>query len=65
VFAKLPRAAHPKIKAWPSRLGIEHQADNLILEEMIMLRTPKREAKAKLNVLNKKKKKKKRKKNVV
>jgi hypothetical protein len=52
VFAKLPRGAHPKIKARLSRLRIEYEADNLILEEMVTLRTPKREAKAKLKGLN-------------
>jgi hypothetical protein len=40
-FAYLPRGAHHKIRARPSRLGFGHDADNLILEKKIMLRSPK------------------------
>jgi len=39
-FANFSRAAHPKIKAWPSMLGVRYEAQNLILEK-IMLRSPK------------------------
>jgi len=39
-FANFSRAAHPKIKAWPSMLGVGHEAQNLSLEK-IMLRNPK------------------------
>ena len=46
--ANLPKQAHPKIKAWFSRLGFGHEADELILGKMIMLRSPKREANVKL-----------------
>ena len=49
--AKPPKEVRPKIKARPSMLGVQHAADNLILEEMIMLKSPKREDKAKLNGL--------------
>jgi len=31
-FASTARAAHPKIKAWPPRLWIGHEADTFILE---------------------------------
>jgi hypothetical protein len=43
-FAKLPRGAHAYIRAWSSRLGIVHKANNLILEKMIVLRSPKTDA---------------------
>jgi hypothetical protein len=43
-FAKLPRGAHTYIKAWSSKLGIMHKANNLILEKMIILRSPKTDA---------------------
>lgn len=39
-FANFSRAAHSKIKAWPSMLGVGHEAQNLILEK-IMLWSPK------------------------
>jgi hypothetical protein len=39
-FANFSRAAHPKIKAWPSMLRVGHEAQELILEK-IMLRNPK------------------------
>jgi len=32
--------AHPKIKGWPSGMDIGHEADNLILENIIMLGSP-------------------------
>jgi hypothetical protein len=32
-FAHLPRVAYPKFKAWASRLGLRHEADNLMLEK--------------------------------
>lgn len=41
-FANLPRVTHPKIKAWLSRWGAGHEADNLSVE---MLRTPKKDVK--------------------
>jgi len=40
-FARLHRGAHAYIKAWSSRLGIVHKANNLILEKMMILRRPK------------------------
>jgi hypothetical protein len=58
--------AHPKIKAWPSKLGVGHKADNLIMEKMIMLRSPQKDAgnlwafvvrEVKATVLRKKKRK--------
>jgi hypothetical protein len=42
VSANLPKRAHPKIKAWPSRLGLGHEADELILEKMINVKKPKK-----------------------
>jgi len=36
------RAAHSKIKAWPSRFGIKHKDDKLILEKIITSRRPKK-----------------------
>jgi len=51
VSANLPKWAHPKIKAWPSRLGVGYEADEPILEKMIVSRSPKREAKVKLTGL--------------
>jgi len=33
VSANLPEQAHPKIKAWPSRLGVGHEAEEPILEK--------------------------------
>lgn len=43
-FAKMPREAHVYIEAWSSRLRIVHKANNLILEKMIILRSPKTDA---------------------
>jgi len=45
--ANLSKQAYPIIKAWPSRLGVGHEADKPILEKMIMSKSPKKEAKAK------------------
>jgi hypothetical protein len=42
-FANLPRGPHPKIEAWPSRLGLRHEADNAILEKR-MSSKPKKDA---------------------
>jgi hypothetical protein len=33
-----------KIKAWPSRLRVRHEANNRTLEKVIILRSPKIEA---------------------
>ena len=50
MFAKRPKEARPKVKAWPSMLGVQHAAD-VILEEMIASKSPRREGKAKRNGL--------------
>jgi hypothetical protein len=50
-ICQTPKEARLKIKVCPSMLGVQHATDNLILEEMIMLESPKRENKAKLNSL--------------
>jgi len=42
VSANLPKWAHPKIKAWPSRLGVGHEADELILAKMINFKKSKK-----------------------
>jgi hypothetical protein len=36
---------HHKVKAWPSRLGVGHEAVSLIPVKMIILRSPKKDAK--------------------
>jgi hypothetical protein len=41
---QLPRGAHPKNKVWPSKLGVGHEADNLILEKILMFISPKKVA---------------------
>jgi len=49
VSAKPPKEARPKVKAWPSMLGVQHAAD-AILEETITFRSPRREGKARPNL---------------
>jgi hypothetical protein len=41
-YRGVPRTAHSKIKAWPSRFGIGHKDDKLILEKMITFRRKKK-----------------------
>jgi hypothetical protein len=41
-----PQRSIIKIETRPPRLGVWHEADNLILEKMTMLRSPKKEVKA-------------------
>jgi hypothetical protein len=35
---------HHRVKAWPSRLAVGHEADSLIPAKMIMFRSPEKDA---------------------
>jgi hypothetical protein len=41
-YGRVLRGAHSKTKAWPSRFGIGHKYDKLILEKLLTLRRPKK-----------------------
>ena len=43
-FAKLLRRSNPKMKAWPSMLGVGHETDSLVLVKKRTFRSPKKVA---------------------